>query len=91
MGMTRSEVLAVVKNIKSTTNSLDEQEKKMAVGLYVSGFPVSDIAAYLGVDRYLVYPFLKPYRAIHGALMKEAFEHYAAGYLTDIFEAMEHN
>lgn len=89
MSMTRSEVLAVIRNVRSNTNILNTQGKKMAVALYVAGFPVSDIAAYFGVDRYLMYPFLKPYKVIQGALMKETFETYVNEHMTDIIEAME--
>lgn len=89
MAMTRSEVLAVIRNVRSNTNILNAQGKKMAVALYVAGFPVSDIAAYLGVDRYLIYPFLKPYKAIQGALMRELFDDYVTSHMTDIIEAME--
>ena len=34
MGMTRSEILAVVKNIKSTTPVLDDRGQKLAICLY---------------------------------------------------------
>lgn len=91
MGMTRSEVLAVVKNTKSTTPVLDDRDQKLAICLYAAGFPVSDIAAYLKVDRYRIYPFLKPYQAIQGALMTELCETFIPAFMPDIFEAMERN
>lgn len=91
MGMTRSEILAVVKNIKSTTPVLNDRDQKLAICLYAAGFPVSNIAAYLKVDRYRIYPFLKPYQAIQGALMIELCETFIPVFMSDIFEAMERN